>query len=137
MGRELCRPRERALAGLFHELLPTEEAEQRQVAIPQVELDPRGVWRVSAGPLVEVDHPRLAPLEVYAPAAPGCAYGGFVGYAGSPFLFAHGRSLPAVSESDLANFASNGVLRSSLRVGLPLDRRHGWLRGCYLIRVTV
>src|SRR5215213_2593581 len=129
MGRGLCRPREWALAGLFHELLPTEEAEQRQVAIPQVELDPRGVWRGSARPLGEVDHPRLAPLEIYAPAAPGCAYGGFVGYAGSPYLFAHGRSLPAVSEAEPANFGlklsekgANNTLSVDL-VGMPGPKR--------------
>jgi hypothetical protein len=96
--------RERTLAGLFHELFATEEAEERQVPIPQIELDPRGVWRACTRPLGEVDYPRLAPLEVYAPAAPGCSHRIFVSYAGSSYLFPHRRSLSAVDESAPTNF---------------------------------
>ena len=91
--------RERALPGLFHELLASEEAEERQVPIPQIELDPRGVWRVRARPLGKVDHPRLSSLEVYAPAAPGCRHRIFVSYPCPSYLFAHGRSLPAAEAS--------------------------------------
>jgi hypothetical protein len=97
--------RERTLPGLFHELFATaEEAEERQVPIPNIELDPRGVWGVCARPLGEVDHPRLSSLEVNAPAAPGCSHRSFVSYAGSSNLFPHRRSLSAVDESAPTNF---------------------------------
>jgi hypothetical protein len=64
------------------------------------------VWRLSARLLGEVDHARLASLEVYAPASSsGCFYGIFVSYPGSSYLFCHERSLLAASELDHPTFA--------------------------------
>src|SRR5829696_317391 len=97
--------RERTLPGLFHELLPTEEAQERQVPIPHIELDPRGVRRVSPRPLREVDHPRLSSLEVYAPAAPGRSHRSFVSYPGWSYLSCHKRSLLAAGKLGPAKFA--------------------------------
>jgi hypothetical protein len=97
--------RERTLPGLFHELLATEEAEERQVPIPQIELDLRGVWGVCARPLGEVDHPRLSSLEVYAAVAPGRSHRGFVSYPGWSYLIGHKRRLVAAGKLDHPNFA--------------------------------
>src|SRR5215212_6322570 len=112
--------RERTLPVLFHELLPTEEAEERQVAIPQLELDPRGVWRVSPRPLGKVDHPRLSSLEVYAPAAPGCSHRSFVSYPGWSCPSCHKRSLLAAGRLDPTNFA--GTAFSEVRIESVLCR---------------
>ena len=62
------------------------------------------MWRVSARLLGKVDYPRLAPLEVYAPAALCCIHYVFVCYSGSSYLFVHKRSLPTGGELDPPNF---------------------------------
>src|SRR5215203_6593487 len=89
-------PSERALAGLFHELAAevAEVAEQGQVLLPKIELDPRRVWRVYPRLLGKVDYPRLAPLEVYAPAALCCIHCIFVCYPSWSYLFRHKRKSP-------------------------------------------
>src|SRR5215218_1283134 len=64
----------------------------------------RRVWRVCARLLGKVDYPRLAPLEVYAPAALCCIHYIFVCYAGSSYLtltFTKQALIPALRDSGL------------------------------------
>jgi hypothetical protein len=119
--------RERTLPSLFHELLATEEAEERQVPIPQIELDPRGVWRVCARPLGKVDHPRLSPLEVYAPAAPGRSHRSFVRYPGWSYLSCHERSLLAAGKLDPTNFAFTEFYEVQLGLDTGVPKYAVWV----------
>src|SRR5215207_8175788 len=123
IGVGLCSSSERALAGFFHELVVTPEvAEERQIPIAQIELDSRGVWRVSGRLLGKVHYPRLAPLEVYVPAALCRMHRIFVCYSGSSYRFSHKRSLPTAGELDPPTFVVTAFseVQSRIMHRLPL-----------------